>query len=298
MLPCIPVLASDLLALRLRNSARVFAMQPTERANPLSVPTILSIYTNFKRSGAVRERNQHTTEYEWDYDEIRGAVVAYAEEHGCPPTTDDAANDDRFPSLSTLYRYLDCSWNELLEDAGFDEGHVGSYDSEERAEMLRDMRAVLQSVDSEYLTTRRYAERGKYGDDTIKQTFGSWTEACEQARIEPGQKYGVASGEPTGERLDSLLELRVAQFLYGRGIDYDVRPELEGTGWRGDFYLPEFDLWVEVNGFAEGERPNEEDFARKLEHYDRSEMDCVLVQVPEELVGELRTRGASVPPVE
>lgn len=242
--------------------------------------------------------NQHTTEYEWDYDEIRRAVVAYVEEHGCPPTTDDAAHDDRFPSLSTMYRYLDCSWNELLEDAGFDEGHVGAYGSEERAEMLRDMRAVLQSVDSEYLTTRQYAERGKYGDDTIKGTFGSWTEACEEARIEPGQRYGVASEGPTGERLDSLLELRVATFLYGSGIEYGVHPELAGTDWRGDFYLPGFDLWVEVNGFVEGERPNKEDFARKREHYDRREMDCVVVQAPEELAAELRSRGASGLPVE
>jgi hypothetical protein len=234
----------------------------------------------------------------WDYEDLRDGVISFAEEHGEPPTTDDAANEDRFPSLATIYKILDEGWNELLEDAGFDDGHVGSYDSEERAAMLQNMRDILYSVDSEYLTTRQYAERGAYGDDTIKQTFGSWTEACEQARIEPGQKYGIRSEGPTGETLDSLLERRISQFLHDREIDYDVHPELEGTDWQGDFYLPEFDLWVEVDGFAEGERPNAEEFNRKLEHYDRSEMDCVVVEEREELAEGLRRRGESVPAVE
>jgi hypothetical protein len=211
-------------------------------------------------------------------------VISYAEQYGEPPTTEEAANDDRFPSIATIYKILDGSWNDLLADAGFERGHVGEYGPEEEAKMLQDIRSVLHSVDSDYLTSRQYAKYGEYADDTIKQTFGSWSSACEKANIDAGEKYGICCEGPNGEILDSLQELKVAHALNDRDIEYLVHPQLEETDWRGDFYLPECDLWVEVNGFADGERPNAEDFRRKLEYYETQEMDCIVVETPNDML--------------
>jgi len=192
--------------------------------------------------------NQHTTVEEWEYDDLKAAVEAYAAEHGAPPTTDEAAADDRFPSLSTIYRYLDGSWNDLLADAGLERGHVGSYGPGEREAMLADMRAVLESVDAERLTTRAYAADGAYSDDTIKATFGSWRTACERAGVEPGRKYGVGCEGPSGASLDSRRELQVARFLHERGVEYVVHPAVPESDWLGDFHLPAFGRWVESTG--------------------------------------------------
>lgn len=240
--------------------------------------------------------NQHVgvNDQSDDYEDLKAGAVSFAAEHGEPPTTEEAANDDRFPSLSTIYKILDGSWNDLLDDAGLERGHVGEYGPEEEARMLQDMRSVLHTVESSYLTTRQYAERGEYADDTIKRMFGSWREACERANIDAGQKYGIACKGPQGGTLDSLQELKVAQSLHERSIEYEVHPALEGTTWVGDFYLPAFDTWVEVNGFADGERPNDTDFEQKLDHYYERGMDCIVLDAPEELADELRSRDFEV----
>lgn len=234
--------------------------------------------------------NQHVQTTEYEYDDLRAAARAFAEEEGHAPTTEEAANDDRFPSIRTIYKIIDGSWNDLLEDAGLERGHVGEYGPDERVAMLQDLRTVLHSVDSDYLTTRQYAEHGKYGDETVKRTFGSWKEACRRANVDPGEKFGVTTEGPTGETLESLQELKVAQLLDSRGLEYEVHPEVEDTGWRCDFRVPSCDLWVEVNGFAAGERPNAGDFDRKLEYYEDRGMDYVVVESGEELEAELSGR--------
>ncbi|WP_227133271.1 homing endonuclease associated repeat-containing protein [Halorubellus salinus] len=235
--------------------------------------------------------NQHTgATDDGDYADLREAVLAYAAENGEAPTTEEAANDDRFPSLNTIYKRLDRGWNDLLEDVGLERGQPEAYGPEETAEMLQDLRAVQQAVESDHLTSRQYAERGAYGDDTIKERFGSWREACERADVDAGKRYGVSCEGPQGATLDSRLELAVATALHERDVVYEVHPEVPETNWTSDLYLPEVDLWVEVNGFAAGERPNEADFERKLDHYEREGLDCVVVEGAKELVTEIRAR--------
>lgn len=233
--------------------------------------------------------NQHTgATDDGDYADLQEAVLAYAAENGEAPTTDEAANDDRFPSLNTIYKRLDRGWNDLLEDVGLERGQPEAYGPEETAEMLQDLRAVQQSVESDHLTSRQYAERGAYGDDTIKERFGSWSVACERANVDAGTRYGVSCEGPQGATLDSRLELDVATMLHERDVVYEVHPELAGTNWTSDFYLQGVDLWVEVNGFADGERPNGADFERKLEYYEREGLDCVVVPSAEDLLAEIR----------
>jgi len=226
----------------------------------------------------------------WDYEDLRHGVISFAEEHGGPPTTDEAANDDRFPCLATIYRILDGGWNELLEDAGLERGQVMEYGPEEKASMLQDLRAVLHSQEIKYLTSRQYERHGEYGKTTIKETFGSWSEACKRANIDAGEKYGINCEGPRGGVLDSLQELRVAQLLHERGLEYEAHPEIGETGWISDFYIPVQDLWVEVNGFADSERPNARDFERKMRYYEEQGLDCVVIESPEELREELDQR--------
>jgi len=80
-------------------------------------------------------------------------------------------------------------------------------------------------------------------------------------------------------------------YLHGNGIEYEVHPPLGENGWYGDFYLPGRDLWMEVSGDAAGERPNAEQFGRKLALYDQTGRECAVVRSVRELERSVGERG-------
>jgi hypothetical protein len=82
-------------------------------------------------------------------------------------------------------------------------------------------------------------------------------------------------------------------YLHENGIEYEVHPPLGKNNWYGDFYLPSQNLWIEVNGYAPGERPNAEQFERKLALYDRTDRECVVVRGVEDLERALGERGGT-----
>jgi hypothetical protein len=239
--------------------------------------------------------NQHTeTEYEgYTHEELVASLQMLAEEMGQPPTTRDAQADDRFPCLERMYSVIDSSWSEVLREAGVtpDGMQVGEYGEAERDAMVVDVQSVHERVSTDHLTMRQYDEYGEYASSSVKKHFGSWREACEASGISPGERHGTSTMGPGGARLDSRHELAVAMYLHQNGIEYEVHPPLGENNWYGDFYLADRDLWVEVNGYASGERPNAEQFERKLALYDRTDKECVVVRSVEELEQTLGGRG-------
>jgi len=162
----------------------------------------------------------------------------------------------------------DDGWLGVLEDAGLSEGklQVHKYGPEDKPEICRDMRRVVNKLPSDRLTTRAYRRHGEYATSTVKVLFDSWKQACNAAGISPGKKHGHDCEGPTGEELDSKLELKVARFLYDHNINYTVHPEIEGTPWTSDFLLSDISLWIEVDGYLPGSRPNAKNFEEKLEY--------------------------------
>lgn len=231
--------------------------------------------------------NQYTGgEYDdYDYVDLVADVRTLGEVLGRSPTTRDARDDDALPCLDRIYDLAD-DWNAVLADAGFESTQVETYGDDERPAMLADLRAVDDQVDGP-LTTREYRRRGEYATSTIKETFGSWREACETASIEPGERYGEACVGPKGERLESRHERGVARLLADAGIDYEVHPDVPDTNLTCDFYLPASELWVEVDGFYPGQRPNEHAFERKLDLYEERGMDFLVVDGADELEAKL-----------
>lgn len=58
---------------------------------------------------------------------------------------------------------------------------------------------------------------------------------------------------------------------------------MDGSDWRADFYIPAEDLWIEIDGFREGERPNEQSFSRKLDHYADRDMQYLVVNAEQSI---------------
>lgn len=223
--------------------------------------------------------NQHRSSNRDTYEELVAKVEDLAEELGHPPTTEEATADDRFPSIATLYRILDDDWAQLLRDAGIEptSRQVGEYDSEDMRKMLVDIRATAADSPGTPLTTREYDERGDFTTSTIKQLFGSWSDACLEANVVPGSKYGVNCTGPNGNMLESFHELQAAKVLDRNDVEYEVHPSVPKSDWVADFYIPVADLWIEIDGFPAGKRPNAESFANKVKHYEVNDLPHLVI---------------------
>ncbi len=194
------------------------------------------------------------------------------------PTTEDAANSDLFPSIATIFRIKgEKEWIEVLDDAGLAGTQVGKYDDSERPAILSDIRSVFEQSLDGYLVIREYQKHGSYNKSVVKRLFGTWKEACKRAGVPPGHRHGIPSEGPNGEHLASRFERRVAYELHSKGIDYIVHKPVPETRWSCDFYVPNFDLWLEVDGYIRDERPNKESFENKLQHYDEIGMASAII---------------------
>lgn len=239
--------------------------------------------------------NQHTdNEFDgYTYAELVADTRELAAELDETPTTRDVQADDRFPCLARLYSLAgDDGWLGVLRDAGLqkEKRQVDEYGDQENSAICADMQRVLKQISSDHLTTRAYREHGEYATSTVKLQFGSWADACEVAGIEPGQKHGHECTGPAGAQLDSRFELKVAQFLYDNDISYRVHPKLEDTPWTGDFYVPDKELWIEVDGYLPGSRPNARSFQQKVAYFEKQQMNYIVVDSQETFQPVLETK--------
>lgn len=134
------------------------------------------------------------------------------------------------------------------------------------------------AVETPHLTHRQYDDLGVYPTSVIKKQFGSWRDACNAAGVPAGEKHGTSCSGPKGEELASTQEERVAKALFEREIEYVPHPPIEDTEWIADFHLPEQDLWIEVDGYADSTRPNEDGFEDKISHLQEAGEEVVVIQ--------------------
>lgn len=239
--------------------------------------------------------NQHTgPSDQWSHQRLVTAAEKLALELGRSPTTAEAANDDRFPCLATIYKYADDGWLSVLEDADLDRTQVRGYGSDERPRMCRDLYGAFRLVDTPSLTHRQYDDLGTYPTSVVKEHFGSWRDACEAAGIPSGQKHGELCEGPQGAQLESNLERFVAEAFVERGIEYVPHPQIEGTAWVADFYLPTYCLWVEVDGYTGNNRPNKHGFARKLRYLSEGDEDVLVAESVDDIIQDLQERDVAI----
>lgn len=243
--------------------------------------------------------NQHTENEYADYtrSDLIADVEALADDLERVPTTKDAEADDRLPCLQRMYRLIHEDWMTVLRDAGLEptKHQRRSSGRDRREQMLGDLRRTNRETGGTELTLRQYDDYGEFASSSIKSRFGSWSDACEAAGIDSGTKHGSQCLGPNGELLDSWHEKVVAEFLDDCDIDYDVHPRVGDTGYFADFYVPSIGLWIEVDGYATGTRPNERNFSEKVTYFEANGMDYVVVQSTDELVAELRKREIDLP---
>lgn len=79
-----------------------------------------------------------------------------------------------------------------------------------------------------------------------------------------------------GETYDSISEARVADWLLSNDIEYEPHKRLPKPSRSiSDFYLPEYDLWVEYDGLMEVR--TDEKLKRKEEFYEKHNLKFVVI---------------------
>jgi hypothetical protein len=76
----------------------------------------------------------------------------------------------------------------------------------------------------------------------------------------PQKQYGQRCVTPIGEEVKSHAEQRIAEYFQSNGIRYRYEPLVEAGFWiftskvsRPDFYLPDYDVYVEYWGMVDVE---------------------------------------------
>jgi hypothetical protein len=214
----------------------------------------------------------------WSKEDIKDGVKNLYIEIGEVPTMRDATNHDELPSSATITNKFG-TWNNLLEEIGLEKNQVEKYTDEDKEDMLNDIRRCADEINSN-LTTREYINIGSFGHNAIKNMFGSWGEALEEAGVKSGQKHGSTTQCKCGETLDSVNEKIVGDILHQFSINHEVHKSLPQSDYISDFYLPSISIWIEVNGYEKSERPNQEQYNQKLNHYELLGLEYIEINVP------------------
>lgn len=184
---------------------------------------------------------------------------------------------------SEIYRLFN-SWSQFLECCGIETGIPSTHKLKPLYERpVREKHTPAQTLGARWnrintsLALRQlYRKQGRiavadcYGRDdvpsprTINKLFGSWTQACEDSGL-PTQHTSPGRGKPTyasdGRLYRSAFEAEfVDAFLAGKWA-YEYEPAYPCGQWLYDFYVPQLELYIELDG---GLRPARMAEKRKL----------------------------------
>jgi len=223
-----------------------------------------------------RSRQEGDTSTRWTKEEILKEIKKLDSELEGKPRMQDAIESDNLPSAGTLNRKFN-GWNNLLEEANIGAHHASEHNKED---VIQDLQRCYSKVQG-YLTSRKYIEIGQYNHNTVKRKFGSWKEAAEAAGIKSGSKHGEVVECKCGFKLDSMKEKVVGDLLHDLSVDHKIHKSIPDSNFVTDFFIPQLNLWIEVDGYKQDGRPERSKFSDKIDHYDSLDLDYIVISIPD-----------------
>lgn len=121
---------------------------------------------------------------------------------------------------------------------------------------------IPTASDFDLLSIKDYPSRG-----TVLNYFSSWDDAIILAGFTPVRKYSKSFGTPTVAKDNILYRSKAEAYFVDNYLYNKYKYEYEkpyGNGWYFDFYLPEQNLYIEIDGGLRPERIKEKiDFCYK-----------------------------------
>ncbi|WP_415383016.1 homing endonuclease associated repeat-containing protein [Halosimplex sp. TS25] len=161
--------------------------------------------------------------------ELLAELESLADELDRTPRQSDVVENGRF-SVS-LYKRRFGSWNDALEECGFQPVHRYNIGESELLDALNDLATELDRTPK----AREMDEVGKFSTPPYFDRFGSWIEALEAAGLETPLSFEDVSCE---QLLDEIE--RIAESIDGIPKIFDIRKH---STIKSKWYYREFDSW-------------------------------------------------------
>lgn len=213
--------------------------------------TLSSIRDQFtKRNFEIDTENSQT----WKSEELLQLLKDFYEEHKEIPQIKDFRFNAKYPS-DDIYRKNFNSWENALMLAGL------TYTSNfywSTTEIINSIK-IFYKEHNRIPQSKEFANNSKYPSyTTVISRFKYWNTAISKAGFTPNyeSQFGIRTLGLDGIWYMSRMEAYFADnYLYNKLIYEYEKPY--GNGWWYDFYLPEKDLYVELDGFLRPERMKE-----------------------------------------
>ncbi len=195
--------------------------------------------------------NRQVKEKIYSKEECKEAILSFYKETGKIPSKED------FYGLkinSYHIKKVFSSWNSAIEFSGL-HSRNNIYNNEKLLEFIKSFYIAENRVPQarDFISNSNYPSSATYQD-----RFGSWNKAVELAGFSPNinDGYGNRTVAKDGILYRSQAE---AHFVNNYLLDsYDFEYEKKyGNGWLFDFYLPEHNLYIELDGGLRPQRIEE-----------------------------------------
>jgi hypothetical protein len=165
------------------------------------------------------------------------------DELGRTPTIDDMKQKGMYSG--SVYQRNFTSWNEALRQANLE---INVERDIPKADLINELQNLANRL-GRTPTQQDMAEKSQYSHGAYRSKFGSWTEALEEANLDPHRVYFP---DHLDHKVRSTYEEEVANILLEVGIEYGYESLVIEYG-EDRIYTPDFvtDRYViEVKGFA------------------------------------------------
>ncbi len=141
---------------------------------------------------------------------------------------------------------------------------------------------IIISIQQFYLINKRIPEMLDFinnenypGFQTVKRYFGSWNKAIEAAGFT--SKYSAGMGTPTKSSDGTTYRSKAESYFVDTFLFNKVKYIYEvtyGNGWKYDFYLPDYNLYIELDGGLRPERIKE-----KIAFHQSNNVNCKIIPI-------------------
>jgi hypothetical protein len=96
------------------------------------------------------------------------------------------------------------------------------------------------------------------------------------------KQYGIKSTTSNGETVKSHAEKTIADYFTRKGINYQYEPGIRGIYADPDFYLPDYNVYVEYWGLLDADDPHtrnkyEKSMKRKMAIYHKNKIKFISI---------------------
>ena len=198
------------------------------------------------------------------------------------PTIDEFDEHTNTASSVTAYKKLNCknSWNKVLKVCGL----PITYNKNLTEQDFKDEVIRLETKLGHIPTYNDMVQFGNYSPESYAFNFGSYVKALHYFGFDyiPENQFEQQCYTKGKDRklYRSKFEACLADILYDKGVNYEYEKRIcLERQWTCDFYLPNFNIWLEADGMEHNRKISyEDDRNEKIKYYKEKKFNYYIIK--------------------